>query len=51
MIQELDAIQNPTMRERLERVIVRKALQAKLKLGVGLLPRATSPKESRQRLA
>ena len=41
MIQELDAIRNPTMREKLERVIVKKALQAKLKLGVGLPPRAS----------
>ena len=36
MIQELDAIQNPTMRERFDRVIVKKALQVKLKIGVGL---------------
>ena len=36
MIQELDNIQNPTLRERFERAIVKKALQAKLKLGVGL---------------
>ena len=36
MIQELDAIQNPTMRERFDRAIVKKALQVKLKIGVGL---------------
>ena len=30
MIQELDAIENPTMRERFERLIVKKALQAKI---------------------
>ena len=41
MIQELDAIQNPTMREKLERVVVKKVLQAKLKLGVGLPLRAS----------
>ena len=32
MIQELDAIEKPTLRERFERAIVKKALQAKVKL-------------------
>ena len=45
MIQELDAIENPTMRERFERLIVKKALQAKIKLGVGL-PERQSKQEA-----
>ena len=36
MIAELDAIQNPTLRERIERALVKKMLQTKLMLGQGL---------------
>jgi len=36
MIQELKNIQNPTFRERVERALIIKILQAKLKLGAGL---------------
>ena len=36
MIQELDSIQNPTFRERIERMFVKKALQAKMLFGQGI---------------
>lgn len=36
MIQELDAIENPSFRERVERMLVKKALQAKMFLGQGV---------------
>ena len=35
MIQELDSIQNPSFRERIERMFVKKALQAKILFGQG----------------
>ena len=44
MIQELDTIQNPSLRERFERAIVKKALQAKIKLGVALPERRSKQK-------
>ncbi len=44
MIQELNAIENPTLRENFERMIVKKALQAKVKLGIGLPPRKSKQK-------
>jgi hypothetical protein len=36
MLQMLDSITNPTIRERVERLIVKTALKSKLFLGVGL---------------
>ena len=36
MIKELDSIENPTFRERVERMFVKKALQAKIALGQGI---------------
>ena len=36
MIQELDSIQNPTFRERIERMFVKKALQTKMLFGQGI---------------
>ena len=44
MIQEIVAIKNPTLRERFERAIVKKALQAKIKLGVALPERRSKQK-------
>ena len=35
MIQELESIPNPTFREKVERAIVIRLLQAKMKLGMG----------------
>lgn len=35
MLAELDAIQNPTLRERLDRAVVRPIIAAKAKLGIG----------------
>ena len=39
MVQELDSIENPTMRERIERAIVKPIINTKQKFGLGLKDR------------
>jgi hypothetical protein len=46
MLQQLDAITDPTIRERLDRLIIKAAIGTKLKLGVGL-----SEESNREKLA
>ena len=41
MVQELDSIENPTMRERIERAIVKPIINTKQKFGLGLKDRRT----------
>ena len=47
MIQELEAIENPTFRERVERMLIKKMLQAKMFLGQGV-PKADRRSVSRK---
>ncbi len=37
MLKELNAIKDPTLREKLDRLLIKGAINAKLKLGLGLL--------------
>ena len=47
MLQELNAIQNPTLRETLDKLLIKGAINTKLKLGLGLL----DPEKDREQLA